>query len=84
MVAEAPQDHTVRYRVSQALHLAATRPHSEHRFPAPSSSSNNIQDQCLIIADIYGVREKEGVVKKGIFPIHHNGITQPKSNKYHY
>ena len=73
MVAEAPQDHTVRYRVSQALHLAATRPHSEHRFPAPSSSSNNIQDQCLIIADIYGVREKEGVAenKINLIPVLH-------------
>ena len=28
------------------------------------SSSNNIQDQCLIITDIYGVREKGGVSEK--------------------
>ena len=30
-------------------------------FPFFSSSSNNIQDHCLIITDIYGVREKGGV-----------------------
>ena len=27
------------------------------------SSANNIQDQCLIITDIYGVQEKRGVAE---------------------
>ena len=46
-----------------------------------SSSSNNIQDQCLIITDIYDVREKRGVAGNTIPNPNIRGQKQKKCTK---
>ena len=58
---ERPQTLIQRRHVSSvrvALANSTKRTPSRNSFSSSSSSPNNIQDQCLIITDIYGVREK--------------------------
>ena len=58
---ERPQTLIQRRHVSSVrvgLANCTKRTPSRNSFSSSSSSPNNIQDQCLIITDIYGVREK--------------------------